>query len=940
MKDLIKKIKKDPFVPTVIGISILALIIGTLAIGFIKSFIFIFILDIIAIVVGKPKKKKGKNTTKDKLKAILLVMFSLGIFVLLCCVGFFAYIVVSAPKFDPEKLYNKEASVLYYNNNEVMAKLGTEIRQTITYDDIPEVLIDAIIATEDSRFFQHNGVDLPRFLKASISQVLGKGGGGASTLTMQVAKNRYTSTEDSGIEGIIRKFTDIYLSVFKIEKKYTKEEIIEFYVNSYYMGGGNYGVEQASRSYFGKSAKNMNVAEAALIAGVFNAPYAYDPTLHPEACEARRKTVLNLMLRHNYITQEEYEIALELTVDKLLVADTSNNQEYRDFIDTVVMEVIDRTGNDPYVIPMEIYTTMNKDQQDNMNKIMRGETFKWADEKIQGASIVIDVKTGAITAVGAGRNIKGEKVQNNATMMKRQIGSTAKPLFDYGPGIEFNNWSTYTPFVDNHHGYSDGTGIRNWDGKYFGWLTLNDSLKYSRNTTALKAFQSLKTKDIKQFVTGLGLSPEEPLHEAHAIGGYNGESPKTLAAAYAAFSNGGYYIEPHSFTKIKYTDSGDEYTVKPITRKAMSDATAYMITKVLEDTAGYAVGLNINNVNYCAKSGTTDYDDATRAEYKLPKNAIADRWIASFNDSYAIAVWYGYEYNSSEYYLTLMSMGQKYLFQAIAEGVYKNNSNWTMPDSVVEVELENYLPEAKLPSEFTPTDQRVKAYFKKGLEPTETSKRFSQLDNVTNLNYDEKTKKLTWDPIKTPDFIDKNYLNNLFTQMYGSGSDKDEALNERLNYNKKNIGDLTYNVYTKDKDGKLTLITSTTKNEIDYSLKDSTTFVVKTSYTKFTSNMSSGTEIKIEHEPVNTIITSEINGDSIITLSIGDPYIETSKPIIVLEDLVDVTKNATIKKTITRMSDNSIVEKIDTSAVETFQITYDIKYDEYSNTLTKIVEIK
>lgn len=940
MKKWIKKFKKEPFMPTVIGVSILALIIGTLAIGFIKSFIIIFVLDIIAVVKGIPKKKKGKSSTKDKLKAILLVMFSLGIFVLLCCIGFFAYIVISAPKFDPERLYNKEASVLYYNDNEIMAKLGTEIRETIAYDDIPEVLVDAIIATEDSRFFQHNGVDLPRFIKASISQVLGRGGGGASTLTMQVAKNRYTSTEDSGIEGIVRKFTDIYLSVFKIEKKYTKEEIIEFYVNSYYMGGGNYGVEQASKSYFGKSAKDMNVAEAALIAGVFNAPYAYDPTLHPEACEARRKTVLSLMLRHNYITQEEYNIAAELTVDKLLVSDAANNQEYRDFIDTVVMEVIERTGNDPYAVPMQIYTTMNKDQQDNMNSIMRGETFKWADDKIQGASVVIDVKTGAITAVGAGRNIKGEKVQNNATMMKRQIGSTAKPLYDYGPGIEFNNWSTYTPFVDNPHGYSDGTGIRNWDNQYFGWLTLNDALKYSRNTTALKAFQSLKTSDIRKFVTGLGLSPEESLHEAHAIGGYNGESPKTLAAAYAAFSNGGYYIEPHSFTKIVYTETGSEYTVKPITRKAMSDATAYMITKVLEDTAGYAVGLNINNVNYCAKSGTTNYDNATLAALNLPKNAIGDRWIASFNDSYAIAVWYGYEYNSSEYYLTLLSMGQKYLFQAIAEGVYTKKSTWTMPDSVVEVEVENYLPEAKLPSEFTPDDLKIKAYFKKGLEPTETSKRFAQLDNVTNLNYDEKTKTLSWDKIKTPDFIDRNYLNNLFTQMYGEGNDKENALQERLNYNKNYIGDITYNVYTKDSSGKLTLVTTTTKNEINYDLKKSTTIVVKTSYTKFTSNMSSGAELTIEREPVNTIITSEINGDSIVTLNVGDPYIETAKPIIVLEDLVDVTRSATISKTIVKMSNNEEVERIDTSSVETFQITYHIKYGDYSNTLTKIVEIK
>lgn len=200
------------------------------------------------------------------------------------------------------------------------------------------------------------------------------------------------------------------------------------------------------------------------------------------------------------------------------------------------MEVIKRTGKDPYSVPMAIYSTMNKEQQDNINSIMKGETFKWENDKIQGATVVIDVKTGAITAIGAGRNIKGEKVQNNATMMKRQIGSTAKPLYDYAPGIEYLGWSTYTPFIDLPYEYSDGIKLRNWDYKYFGWMTLHNALKESRNITALKAFQQLNKEDVRKFVTNLGLSPEKYLHEAHSIGGYTGESPLTVAAAYAAFS--------------------------------------------------------------------------------------------------------------------------------------------------------------------------------------------------------------------------------------------------------------------------------------------------------------------------------------------------------------------------------------------------------------------
>ena len=164
MNKLINYIKKEPFIMWVGIISIILLIIGTLVVGFTRTFILLLFLDIIVILIGKPSKNK-----KEKFKAILLVIFTLGIFALLASIAFFAYIVVKAPEFNTDNLYNKEASVIYYNNNEVMAKLGDKIRKNLIYDEIPEVLVDAIIATEDSRFFQHNGVDLARFLKASFN---------------------------------------------------------------------------------------------------------------------------------------------------------------------------------------------------------------------------------------------------------------------------------------------------------------------------------------------------------------------------------------------------------------------------------------------------------------------------------------------------------------------------------------------------------------------------------------------------------------------------------------------------------------------------------------------------------------------------------------------------------------------------------------------------
>lgn len=945
MKKFINKNKRTIILAL---ISFIILIVGSLTISFIPTLLILVIVGLFYYFVSKPKGKRKKTNGKEIFKTVLIFGFCFMIFFLIAAGAFGVYIISTAPEFSEEKLYNKDASILYLANGEEFGKIGAEIRQKVTYDELSQSLIDAIIATEDSRFFQHSGVDLPRFLKASISQILGQGGGGASTLTMQVSKNAFTSTEDQGIEGIIRKFTDIYVSVFEIETHYTKEQIIEFYVNSNNLGGSNRGVEQASQDYFGKSASELNVAEAAMIAGLFQAPNAYNPYLYPDACEERRQTVLSLMLRHGYITEEEYNIAKELTVEKLLVnsSEEEASELYDDFINTVVEEVIERTGNDPYTVPMKIYTTMDKDMQEVMTGVMNGTLYDWENDKVQAASVIVDVNTGEIKAVGGGRNRVAKGV-NYATGVARQIGSTAKPLYDYGPGIEYNNWSTYTPFTDEPYAYSDGTTLKNWDGKYYNFQTLHDALKHSRNISAVKAFQQNNNDNVKEFVTNLGLSPDIAdnglIYETHALGGYEGETPLSLAAAYAAFSNGGYYIEPHSFTKIEYTETGDTYEVKPITRRAMSESTAYMITKILEDTSSYAIGRSVNGVNYAGKSGTNNLDSETIDKFDYPSNAIKDKWIASFNDSYAITVWYGYEELSKEHYMTVNNYNIKDVFKTIAESAYTERSTWEQPDSVVKVTVENELPTAMLASEFTPKSQQVTAYFKKGFEPTETSSRFSQLENVTNLNYDSNTSTLSWDPIATPDFINSDYINNLFAQLYKDEETRQEEINDRLSYNRKNIGTVVYNVYTKDANGNLNLITTTSNTQFTYPVTGPTTFVVKSTYTIFKNNMSSGAEFTVNNGS-SSVISSEINGDYTVVLSIGDDYIEPSKPVIVLQNgITDVTSLATITYTVMRNSDGQVYNStsyINTNAPETYTITYHVKYGDYTNTLTKIVQIQ
>jgi len=852
------------------------------------------------------EKTKNKKSIKKIFKIILLTILLFFILGILGIAGFCAYIVVNAPKFDPELLYVTDPSIVYTKDGKEIMKLGEEKRIVLEYDEIPEVLIDAIIATEDSRFFEHQGVDWARFLKASFFQLLGQSdAGGASTLTMQVSKNNISQDNTaSGLKGIIRKFTDVYISLFKLEKNYTKQQIMEFYVNTYWLGTNSYGVEQISLTYFGKSAKELNLSEAAMIAGLFQAPGSYNPYKNPEATEKRRQTVLKLMKRHGYITDEEYQIAKELTVDKIVIpqeesaAISSNISPYQSFIDTVVEQVKEKTGYNPYTTPMKIYTTLDTNIQDYVNDIMSGKSYDWENDVVKAGIAIINVKDGSVAAIGGNR--KNDKIDNfnYATDTKTQIGSTAKPLYDYGPAIEYNNWSTYQIIVDEPFTYSNGTKINNWNGKFEGLETMRIALKGSRNIPALKTFIANRQKNIIEFVTKLGLTPEiyscddgytlegkkcidqkdpsividahrsDNLHEAHSIGGYNGESPLTLAAAYNAFANGGVYIEPYTFTKVIYQETGEEYTNEITKTKAMSEETAYMVSDMLVTTATQAMGryYKINNVKYAAKTGTTNYPYEKLKEYGLHNtNAVNDLWTVGFNTEYTIGVWYGYDKLSSEYYNKLSSAQHTRLFQAVGKKVLTNSKAFTKPSKVVKVEVEAECPEATLPSEYTPSDLRITELFIKGTEPTTISNRFSKLNDVSNLNISEVDGKitLTWDEVQTPEVNTEEYLLKYYEKTFTSKDYLNKFVKDRLSYNEKNIGTLGYNIYLEDASGKLTLLdfVSSNKYELTIDTSGDYKFVVKTSYSIFKSNMSDGKKINIS-VTIKTPLIPEENIDS------------------------------------------------------------------------------
>ena len=869
-------------------INVLLLILTVLA--FMRKILFglvviiFWLLFIIAFRFFGGKLMVDKNSMneedmkkfKKRRKRLLKMLFNFILLIILLClivaIVFSIYIVINAPDFDPDNLYRAESSVIYDRDGNQIAKIGLEKRKKVAYDDLPQVLIDAIVATEDSRFYQHNGFDLPRFTKAALGQVKNKiiGGsnaGGGSTISMQVVKNNFTDSEQT----ISRKFTDIYIAIFKLEKNYSKEEILEYYVNTPFLGNSSYGVEQACQSYFGKSVSDINLSEAAIIAGLFQAPSAYDPYRYPEATTERRNTVLNLMVRHGYISKEEAEIAKSIPVESLL---RSSNPEmganpYQSFIDIVLDEVEEKTKKSPYTTGMKIYTTLNTSKQNVLNDIMSGKTWDWKDEYIQAGVGVIDTQTGEILAIGGGRNRNGERMFNFATMINKQIGSTAKPIFDYGPAIEYNNFCESTPFFDGPYTYSSGARLKNWDGKYQGVITLKSALAESRNIPAVKAFQSVDNQKIKEFVLNLGMTPEIDseggLHEAHALGAFNGTNPVQLAGAYAAFGNGGYYTKPYSVSSVEYIDSGKTVNLRNKKTKVMSDATAYMITDVLlYAVESYGnIGGTVWGVRLAAKTGTTNYSDETLRAYGFPYSAINDLWTAGYTPEVSVALWYGYDTPVAGYYNT-GGYEKNNLYRQILDGVVDRNvkQSFDVPGSVVRVTVEKETYPVQLPGDNTPDEMKVTEYCKAGTEPGTKSIRYNRLDNPTGLTVKENGNKITlsWKAVPEPKQTSLDYYKEYYKVLYAQHIE--EKFAEMQNAN----GDYGYEISSRNNStGEITVLSFTTgttytveKNEYD------TTYYVKTKYKNNGYTTSTGVSVDIQGD-ISTIKPENY------TITIGEP---------------------------------------------------------------------
>lgn len=906
---------------------IILFILGIIFMNFIFSLVMILGIILIlwlANVFEKAKHKKG----------LRIILNTLGVLFLLGAIGvlgvtawFFNYVVENSPEFNEDALTMSQSTKIYDSSGVEIAELGVEKREIIKYDDLNESVIDALIATEDSRFFQHNGFDAPRFLVASVKQAFNdSGAGGASTITMQVAKNSYnkeTAGVTKGFKGIFRKFSDIYMAIFKIEKKYSKEEIIEFYLNNHFLGNNAYGIEQAAQTYFDKKARDLNPGEAAILIGLYQAPSANNPYRNPETSTKRRAEVLYLMKKHGYITAEEESILNKVAITGLLNY-KKGDQKYYSYLNTVVDEAIAKYGVNPHTNSLLIYTNMNINNQTIIDDVMSGKSYKWENPVVQAGIAVVDIWNGKVLAIGGGRNQDGDRKFNFATSTKRQIGSTSKPIFAYGPGMEYNNWSTYKLFNDQKYQYSSGQTINNADRKHKGIITLRNALAESRNVPALKAFQQVENNKIFQFAKSLGLKLEPEaertghLHEAYSIGSYTGSNPLEMAAAYAAFGNGGYYIEPYTISKIVFRDTGEVILHEPDKKQVMSSSTAFMITDVLKSAVqSVSASAEVKGVNVAAKTGTTNHSAQTLHKFNLPSSALNDAWVIGYDPNVVVSIWYGYEPISSKYYTTNLSayVQRKNLFTATAGKIFKRDgSDFKVPNTVVKVPVEFYKNidvEPRLAGPYTPQGMVIYEYFKKGTEPTETSPLFKRLDDPTDLNVyysnSNKTTTVSWNPISQPEYV--------FTEN----------------------GPLGYKVY---KNGKYLGFTVNTSYVINNAEDATGTYRVTSSYQNSNSVESLGIVYTVHPPEAN--YQSDLVVPNNTTYNIGDKLNQIdSAPS--KNDLL-VTKNGTptpFSLSIS-ISDNAgnKVGGIDTSKEEKYTITYNVSVASYSKTHTRIVNVK
>lgn len=711
-------------------------------------------------------KKKAPTSSKKKLwKKILIGVLAFVAAAIIAIVAIFAYYGATAPTIQASDLEGATETKILDKDGELIYSLGGEKRDLITSEQVPQLLKDAITSIEDKRFYSHMGIDPIRiagsFLRNAKAGQITQGG---STITQQLVKLAVFSTKKED-QTYKRKIQEIMLAL-QLERNYSKEQILTYYLNKVYMANNVYGFGTASHYYFNKELSELSLPQVALLAGMPQAPTSYDPYANADQAKERRDLVLYSMKENGKITKEQYDQAVATPItDGLIAHDNNVNSNdkalvYDSFVTMVLKEVQEKTGLDPYNDGLTIETTIDSKAQQRLYDIVNTNDYiQYVNDKIQNAVVMLDTKTGAVRAVNGGRKQTTLLGYNRATDNSRSTGSTIKPVIDYGPAIEYLNYSTGQTIMDQKTTYSNGVELNNWDFSHKGAMTLRTALVYSRNTTALQTFKAVGETDIKSFLNNLDIQikndGQDYLVESNSIGA--DISPIKMAAAYAAFGNYGTYSKPYTVTKVTTRD-GQVTEFKPEQKQAMKDSTAYMITDVLKDSFkyGFATQAAIPGLPTAAKTGSSNYTVEQKRAMGASdyEDIIPDSWFIGYSTDYTISAWTGYdnpyekgggvdtteqEYSRLIYY---------YLMKYMAES--SSGDDWVQPDSVVKQQIEIGSNPLSLPGPRTPANMIATELFVRGHVPTQQSMNYgTKIDGPTGLKatYDKskKTLTVTWD---------------------------------------------------------------------------------------------------------------------------------------------------------------------------------------------------
>ncbi|WP_051250801.1 PBP1A family penicillin-binding protein [Paenibacillus harenae] len=626
-----------------------------------------------------PKKKKKRRLSG---RTWFYGLFFTAVIAIICGIIGYLLIVLNGERILSEnanKLEFGEASIIYDADKNEIARLmdSEQNRELAEFSEIPEQMLNAIVATEDQRFYQHSGIDFFAIGRAIVKDVIARSAvEGGSTITQQLAKNVFLTADKT----FFRKATEASIAV-ALEHQKSKPEILTMYLNRIFFGKNIYGVKHAASYYFDAELKDLELWQVATLAAMPKAPNRYSPIKNPEDSMNRRAVVLKLMHEQGYITAEEMKQAKAVVYVPPAHLEQNTGEPYPAFVDYVVeeaMEVTNLSEEELRIGGYRIYTTLNPQAQKSIEKQFDDDdNFEKSkdDRQVEGAMVIIDHRDGAIKGLTGGRDYVKKGL--NRVNVTRQPGSSFKPIVAYGPALETGDFYPWTILDNDQKCFGDYCPYDRWGATS---VSMTQAIKDSRNLAAVWMLNEIGLKRGKAFAEKLGFTISENDYNLTLALGSNAATPMQMATAYSVFANGGKSVDPHSIIKIEGKDR-DPYTYKaPESKQLMSPETAWYLTEMMQTVVqkgGSGARAAINRP-VAGKTGTTQF--GTRG------SGVRDAWFVGYTPEWTAAVWMGYDKTDENHVLDNGSVQSAALFSKVMRDAMKGvpNDSFKKPQGVKE----------------------------------------------------------------------------------------------------------------------------------------------------------------------------------------------------------------------------------------------------------------